>query len=108
MRIENIEKFLSIPFEKCNCFDLVSLIYKKNGIDIGNYTDRNFHQQWEKVTTPIRLDLIYMDSVRQHRDHVGVYIGNDKFIHAMENRGSEIASLNLWKKRIKGIYRWRK
>ena len=108
MQNVNIEQFLNIPFEECNCFDLASLIYKNKGIDIGHYTARNFYEQWEKVETPKRLDLIFMDSIRQHRDHVGVYIGNGKFIHAMENRGSEIASLNLWKKRIKGIYRWLK
>jgi cell wall-associated NlpC family hydrolase len=38
--------------------------------------------------------------------HVGVYIGNNQFIHSTEKKGVCIESLSsiLWKNRIDGFY----
>jgi len=69
-----------------DCSGLTQYVYKKNGIRLPR---RAIAQS--KVGKSIRRrnlqkgDLIFFDTSKRHRgyvNHVGIYIGNNKFIHA--------------------------
>lgn len=64
---------------------------------------------WQEVDVPQLYDLINF-RLKGQPMHVGVYIGNGKFIHCMENVGTTVEKLksSTWRDRIIGFYRYSK
>ncbi|MEE4311199.1 MAG: C40 family peptidase [candidate division KSB1 bacterium] len=89
-----------------DCSGFTQLVYKAQGI----YLPRNSRQQ-VKVGMPVSMnalqfgDLIFFSKYfNDYITHVGIYIGNNKFVHASCTKGVTISDLN------KKYYmaRWRK
>ena len=67
--------------------------------------------KWEKIDAPeegcavaIALDSIALDKT----DHLGVFIGENKFIHILEKRGVVTNRIDdkFFRNKIRGFYRW--
>lgn len=68
--------------------------------------------KWEKLDVPergcavcIALDAAKPDLVQ----HLGVYIGNNKFIHILQDRNVSVTDINdrFFRRKIRGYYRWK-
>ena len=95
-----------------DCSGLTSYVCKKNGIKIprraieqskyGKYVSRNNLKPG---------DLIFFDTSKRHKgyvNHVGIYIGNNQFIHASSAKHKVIITSlkkNFYSKRYKGARR---
>ena len=113
----NARKMLNIPYlwggttlKGFDCSGLVQYIYKREGIKI----PRTAAQQYKalrkvKRSTIAKGDLVFFHMSRRGRyvDHVGIYIGNGKFIHA-PGRGKYVKVSkfsSFWKRKTVGVGR---
>lgn len=94
------------PTEGFDCSGLVFYSY----LNVGKLVPRRAEDQFlsiHKTQKVLPGDLIFFttDSHGKHVDHVGIYIGNNKFIHA-PGKGKSVTTASLteeyWKKRLVG------
>ena len=81
-----------------DCSGFIQYVYKKSGKSIPRTTLSQFAQS-KKVTSPQPGDLVFFQNTyRKGISHVGIYIGNNKFIHA-GGKKSQVTSLSdsYWK-----------
>jgi len=126
----NFGKFIGIPykhqgysFSGCDCWGLLRLIYKEcRDIELPTFTE--YLQQWykqgenhiqdniqnvrcAKVDPPYKLYdgiLFYRKTIVTH---IGMYIGNNKFIHVLEKSDSRVDKIEgYWKDRLYGSWRY--
>ena len=71
----------------------------KRGIDCSAFVQRTFREQFTKLRIG---DLVLFRAGSTGR-HVGIYLGNDQFVHASTSSGVTISSLNdsYWKGRYR-------
>lgn len=127
-----LDKYIGIPFvdrkstfQECDCFGLIRLLYKNEmKIDVAQplssaYETKKVYNEylkeiasnWKEVKEPEMFDVVGMAHDTKHPDivqHFGIYIGNGKMIHTLEEIGSHIVDLEEYKYFIKGFYRWQK
>ena len=78
-----------------DCSGYTQYVYKQLGISI----PRTALSQWETGTAVSKAnlnvgDLVFFNTTGRVASHVGIYIGNDQFIHAGSSTGVTIASMN--------------
>jgi len=94
--------FLNMPYKlggngekNIDCSTLTRLVYEKVGLKLPQ-TSYSQYKEGEKISLSEALpgDLVFFKrGIRV--GHVGIYIGNDLFIHASDSQGKvSIASLN--------------
>lgn len=106
-----------------DCYGLIHLIYKEQlGISLPDfsegYTDANNQAEASKtiengipefdlVTDQKLFDIVIL-RIMGWPCHCGMYIGDNKMLHALEGHATAIESLNSpkWKTRVEGFYRW--
>jgi hypothetical protein len=125
----NYDKYIGLPYKDngrdidgIDCWGLVRLYYKEElNIDLPSYVDEYtgpydtnvtraislYKDSWNKTTTPRAGDVVLFN-IYGEPAHVGVYVGNNKFLHCREGRDSVVESLaNIkWNKRLDGIYKY--
>ena len=121
-------KNLGRSFDGVDCFGLICLIYaeERNTI-LPDFTELRYSQDWYKEENHI-LDniwtdwkeinsqykiydglLFYNSSQKIVVNHIGIYIGNDKFLHIQENQTSMISRLDkFWTSKLYKGLRWQK
>ena len=121
--------YVGIPFlakgrEKTgvDCWGLACLVYEEQfNITLPSFnesydfsdTDRiaqlaaQYKEAWEGAKEPKPGSLILF-RILGEVSHVGIYIGNNKFLHCRENYSSAIESLDStrWNKRVEGFYNY--
>ncbi|MFA7287330.1 MAG: NlpC/P60 family protein [Melioribacteraceae bacterium] len=128
----DVSEYCDVPFlekgrsiEGWDCWGPAYIIYKNRlGIELPLYTDRYKNTEdekelgrligkeklmWEEVDNPEPYDLVNL-RLKNQPMHVGVCIGNGKFLHCMENVGTTVEKLKslTWRDRIIGFYRYSK
>lgn len=91
-----------------DCSGFIYYTYKAAGLNIGRYSSEGYHMRSYYVNTPQVGDLVFFEGTyKAGISHVGIYLGNNEFIHAGSN-GVEITSLNssYWKKHFEGFKRF--
>lgn len=92
-----------------DCSGLVQYVFRQVGIDL----PRSSREQYGKVSL-VSLkelkpgDLLFFRIARRRISHVGIYVDEDRFIHAPSNgKGVSYAALSepYWKKRLVGAGR---
>jgi len=125
----NYDKYIGLRYKDngrdidgIDCWGLVRLYYKEElNIDLPSYVDEYtgpydtnvtraislYKDSWNKTTTPAPGDVVLFN-IYGEPAHVGVYVGNNKFLHCREGRDSVVESLaNIkWNKRLDGIYKY--
>ncbi|MCP3683866.1 MAG: C40 family peptidase [bacterium] len=103
-----------------SCYGLAWEVFRRYGIDIPRTNiavcactetsqkeiQTHLFKYWEeikKLETPCGLVI---QSAPGHANHLGVYIGNNKFIHITINNNVYVDRLFNWKDRIIGYYRY--
>jgi hypothetical protein len=115
----NINKFIGIPYEKKNCWDLAVDFYKDIlGIELKNYysgptpllrsdtKDLIYTNKgdFEKVLDPKFGDVVLI-KLFGVECHLGIVLDSEKFLHTRRGAGSIIEPLNRYKTLITGYYR---
>ena len=125
----NYDKYIGLPYLEngrteagVDCWGLARLFYKDQfNIDLPSYTDEydggqdpaiisvvNAHiDNWKQLNTPNIGDLCLFN-IMGEPTHVGIYIGENKFLHSREGMDSVIESLDniKWKNRFQGFYKY--
>lgn len=91
-----------------DCSGFIYYAYREAGLNINRYSSEGYHMRSHYVTTPEVGDLVFFEGTyKAGISHVGIYIGNNEFIHA-SNSGVVITNLNdsYWKKHFEGFKRF--
>jgi len=115
--------YLQIPYKYngrningIDCWGLVLLFYKREfGIDIIDYkhnTDsyselNDFieiiainNEQFTRVDDLKFGDLLLIKNQSETINHIGIYLGDNKFIHAIDKIGVAISKIHIWRPKI--------
>ena len=121
----NIPKYLKIKYkhlgrgyEYGDCWNLIILFYRNLGYNIKDYTHyeedwsrrgknyfiENYHEQWEKIDNIEIGNAILFQNNRGICDHIGIFIGDGKFLHT-SRAGTVISKLNRTNRKVYGYFR---
>jgi len=131
----NFNKYIGIPYKSggrdicgADCYGLCKIIYKDlKGIDLPDYTDLMYNKEtWKEdnhilsninnfkkdsgfftVDSPYSVFdcLIFADGL--FADHIGILIDDNKFIHTHEKHSSMIGKLDIWKRKLFVVLRYK-
>jgi len=78
-----------------DCSGFVMTIFSMNGINIKRMADEQYYSG-NKISREDLLpgDLVFFTTYGPGVTHVGIYVGNDQFIHSSSRRGVTFSSLN--------------
>lgn len=78
-----------------DCSGLVYYSFKQAGYEISRHSASTYYNLGDSITSPKAGDLIFFatGSNRASINHMGIYLGNDQFIHASSSKGVQISSL---------------
>jgi len=92
-----------------DCSGLVYYAYRKAGIQVSRTTTEQYRQSKRVRISQLQPgDLLFFAISRNKRSHVGIYAGNDRFIHAPSS-GKLVSYASLdnpyWQARLTGAGR---
>lgn len=122
-------RYLSIPykfngdtFAGCDCYGLISLVLREElGIEIAQFkmydsyrdvdegvfvehSEDEFTPVAENEIQPFDVLLVYTD--RASPTHVGIYIGNGRFLHITRHtRRAIVEKVSIWRDKLYAVYR---
>lgn len=132
----NYSKYINLPYKELgrtssgiDCYGLITLIFKeKLGVILPDFTELiydkeryavtkqedhilyNIGLRWKEVTNPKEFDILVFNDSKELdlSKHVGLFIGDDKFIHSLRRSSSVITKLDnmFWKSKLSAILRW--
>src|SRR5690625_4543401 len=91
-----------------DCSGFIHYTFKNAGKDMGRLSSDGYYNRSQHVNKPQEGDLVFFaGTYRSGISHLGIYLGNNQFIHAGSN-GVEISSLNnsYWKKHFDSFKRF--
>jgi len=102
-----------------DCWGLAIEVLRREGINIPEFDidayaysvvsakmqEQILDPRWKKLKNPEKNCIIAIKEHPKFVQHVGVYLGYGKFIHAGAN-GVEVRRLNDFKKQIRGFYKY--
>ena len=86
-----------------DCSGFVQYVFRKAGFNLPRLADEQYNVTY-KTPIPREGDLVFFSTYLPGVSHVGVYIGNDNFIHASCSKGITVSSLkdDYWSTRYVG------
>lgn len=107
--------------EGYDCWGVVREIYRRCGVEIPDYSlsadacrqiqktvndERSILDNWYEIKEPQTPCLILIKAHPAFTQHLGVYAGRGKFLHARKDTGvvAEKLTSPLWSKKIAGFY----
>lgn len=126
---EIIKKYLGVPYRHLgrdltgtDCYGLVVLIYKDLGIELPDYEYtakwyqegrdyyiEHYHELWKKVPELVLFDCILFKNTSNVVNHIGLYLGENKFIHCYEDASVEVSDITgrFWNRQKYGYFRYK-
>ncbi len=104
--------------EEYDCYGLATEVFRRFGVDLPDYrvscenasrinsTIDAERSRWIRCEKPQAPSLVVLRFNSRYYNHVGVYIGNGRFIHTAKKTGVRIDKVYdiYWKNRIEGFY----
>lgn len=119
--MRNLSKYIGRSYNVYNCFDLVKEFYQDEyGITLKDYFEGEVPDRktieclvvsnkgdFIQVPTPLYGDIVVI-RLFGYASHVGICVGEGRFIHSMRGVGSAMDLLPRYGRMIEGFYRHRK
>lgn len=111
--VETAQKYLGAPYkpggdspEGFDSSGFIQYVFKQHGIAVPRSTAEQF-KVGTSVKEPVPGDLVFFNTSGSGVSHVGIYIGNNKFISTTVNKGVKIDSLgdSYWAPKYLGARR---
>lgn len=100
----------SQPQTGFDCSGLVCYVYGHYGFALPR-SSREMGEEFKEIPREMLLpgDLVFFNTTGRPYSHVGIYIGDDKFVHAPSSRSGRVMTSSLkqpyWAKRFEGARR---
>lgn len=91
-----------------DCSGFIYFVHTHAGLNITRQSSESYFTQSAPVSTPVIGDLVFFENTyKEGISHMGIYIGNDEFIHA-GSKGVEITRLSnvYWKEHFLSFKRF--
>lgn len=91
-----------------DCSGFIHFVHMQAGLNITRQSSESYFTQSATVSDPVVGDLVFFENTyKEGISHMGIYIGDDQFIHA-GSKGVEIAKLNnvYWKEHFVSFKRF--
>ena len=91
-----------------DCSGFIYYAFNKSGVKITRTSSEGYYNRSYYVNKPAIGDIVFFENTyKKGISHLGIYVGDNKFIHAGDN-GVEITSLNnsYWKSKFDGFKRF--
>lgn len=91
-----------------DCSGFIHFVHMQAGLNITRQSSESYFTQSATVSEPIVGDLVFFENTyKEGISHMGIYIGDDQFIHA-GSKGVEIAKLSnvYWKEHFVSFKRF--
>lgn len=91
-----------------DCSGFTYYVFKQNGITIPRTSREQYYTgSWVRTPDLQNGDLVFFNTTGSGVSHVGIYIGNNKFVHASSSKGIMISDLknSYWNPRYLGAKR---
>lgn len=97
---QTAKKYLGVPYRwggktpsGFDCSGFTSYVLNANGIYAGRTAEQQYGQgYWVSKSNLRRGDLVFFSTYKPGPSHVGIYLGNGKFIHASSGQGQIVIS----------------
>lgn len=108
--------YLGVPYKLggttrggIDCSGFTQNVFKENGVSIPRTTGQQYSTGSAVAKSNLQQgDLVFFNTSGRGVSHVGIYIGNNNFIHASTSRGVMVSSINdpyYWGSRYLGAKR---
>ena len=91
-----------------DCSGFIYYAFNKSGVKVTRTSSEGYYNRSYYVNKPAVGDLVFFENTyKKGISHLGIYVGDNKFIHAGDN-GVEITSLSnsYWKSKLDGFKRF--
>lgn len=96
------KKYIGIRYKKAgttpsgfDCSGYVQYVYRQLGVNITRSTSTQFAEGTSVAKKDLQVgDLVFFKTTSAKVGHVGIYIGNNQFIHSSTSRGVMVSSIN--------------
>jgi LysM repeat protein len=91
-----------------DCSGYIYYVYKEAGLSMNRLSSEGYYSRSYYVSSPQPGDLVFFENTyKKGISHLGIYLGNNQFIHAGDN-GVQITSLDnsYWKSKFDGFKRF--
>lgn len=114
--LSSARSYLGVPYKLggttrsgIDCSAFTQIVFKENGTSIPRTTGQQYNIGKAVAKSNLQNgDLVFFNTMGRGVSHVGIYIGNNNFIHASTSRGVMISSINdpyYWGSRYLGAKR---
>lgn len=108
--VSEAKKYIGTPYvwagnspSGFDCSGYLNFVYSKVGVSLPR-TVANIWSATKTISSPRIGDLVFFETYTSGPSHAGIYLGNNKFIHASSSQGVTISDLSntYWKSKYLG------
>jgi cell wall-associated NlpC family hydrolase len=82
-------------FSGMDCSGFVQAVFHRNGIELPRTADAQYEVGRQVSTARLEPgDLVFFQTYTEGASHVGIYLGNGRFVHASSSNGVRVDSLS--------------